>query len=572
MSKTTEHPKQAAPEVKLKRHVGPIGLLFVAIGSIIGSGWLFGAFNASAIAGPAAVFSWLIAGGMVILIGLCYAELGPMFPISGGVVRYPHLVWGSFASYTLGWITWIASAAVPAIEVEGALTYGTKYAPFTVLAKDGNTAVHVLTPLGIVVAIILLAVFVALNYFGVRLFAQVNTVIVWWKIVVIALVIIVFIFTAVATNPVQAFGNFSSHGFAPSGFTAVFVAISTAGITFSFLGFRQGIELAGETINPKRNIPIAVIGSVAITAILYALLQVAFTMMVPAKALSHGGWAHLAFANDFGPLAALATIGGIGWLAYVLYFDAIISPLDTGLIYATVTSRVSYAVGRNGNGPRWLAANNKFGVPVWSLILSFFVSIILLLPFPSWQQLVGFITSATVLSFGTGPLALAVMRRKLPKQKRPFRLPGGDIIPFLAFYSTNMIVYWAGWATNFDLMISILIGYVFLVIFQLTSKRPDRPKLDFTASAWVLPWLGLMFLVSWLFDPASHPNMFFWVFLINLVITAVIYVVAVKITLPTEKMKQYIEDTAHDSEDEEENEDADKGGHGGETPAGKKRN
>lgn len=113
--------------MKLQRHVGPIGLLFAAIGSIIGSGWLFGAFNASAIAGPAAVFSWLIAGGMVILIGLCYAELGTMFPFSGGVVRYPHFVWGSFASYTLGWINWIASAAVTAIEVEGALTYGTKY-------------------------------------------------------------------------------------------------------------------------------------------------------------------------------------------------------------------------------------------------------------------------------------------------------------------------------------------------------------------------------------------------------------------------------------------------------------
>jgi amino acid transporter len=190
---------------------------------------------------------------------------------------------------------------------------------------------------------------------------------------------------------------------------------------------------------------------------------------------------------------------------------------------------------------------------VWSLILSFFVSIILLLPFPSWQQLVGFITSATVLSFGTGPLALAVMRRKLPNQERPFKLPGGDIIPFLAFYSTNMIVYFAGWATNLDLMIAILIGYVFLVIYQLVSKPSDRPALDFKASAyWVLPWLILMALVSWLFDPASHPGMFFWVFLINLAITAVIYYVAIKITLPTAKIEQYIEDAAHESEIEEE--------------------
>jgi amino acid transporter len=115
-------------------------------------------------------------------------------------------------------------------------------------------------------------------------------------------------------------------------------------------------------------------------------------------------------------------------------------------------------------------------------------------------------------------------------------------------------VFWAGWATNQKLMISILIGYVFLVIYQLVSrKRTDRPPLDIKASVfWVIPWLVLMTLVSWLFDPASHPNMFFWVFLINLVITAVIYYIAVKITLPTEKITSYIDEAAFESEEEEE--------------------
>src|SRR3954469_15761999 len=139
-------------EHKLRRDVGRVGLLFAGIGSIIGSGWLFGAFNTSSVAGPAGIFSWLIAAVMIMLIGLTYAELGPMFPISGGVVRYPHLVWGSFASYSLGFITWISTAAVPAIEVEGALTYATKYAPFTEPSKANGIEVHVLTPLGMVVA------------------------------------------------------------------------------------------------------------------------------------------------------------------------------------------------------------------------------------------------------------------------------------------------------------------------------------------------------------------------------------------------------------------------------------
>jgi amino acid transporter len=274
-SGSAEGPESSGPTGRLKRDVGPVGLLFAAIGSVIGSGWLFGAFNASAIAGPSAIFSWLIAGGMIMLIGLCYAEIGPMFPISGGVVRYPHVIWGSFGSFSMGWIMWMSTAATPAIEVEGALQYATKYAPFTALAKQGGTSAQVLTPLGIVVAIVLLAAFTIVNYFGVRLFSQINNVMVWWKLGIIVLVIAAFIVTAVAATGGSAFANFSSHQFAPGGLSGVFVCIATAGITFSFLGFRQGIELAGETNNPQRNIPLALIGSVTITGVLYMLLQVA---------------------------------------------------------------------------------------------------------------------------------------------------------------------------------------------------------------------------------------------------------------------------------------------------------
>lgn len=163
---------------------------------------------------------------MILLIGLCYAELGPMFPISGGVVRYPHLVWGSFTSYSLGFITWIASAAVPAIEVEGALTYATRYLPLTTRASANGVTVHILTPLGIVVAVVLLAIFVAISYYGVRLFAQINNVLVWWKLFVIILVVVVFLAMALGTTSMGTTANFTSHGFALNGWAAVFTAIS----------------------------------------------------------------------------------------------------------------------------------------------------------------------------------------------------------------------------------------------------------------------------------------------------------------------------------------------------------
>ncbi|HET6548965.1 MAG TPA: amino acid permease, partial [Solirubrobacter sp.] len=101
----------------MRRDVGRVGLLFAGVGSIIGSGWLFGALTASTIAGPAAIISWVLGGFMVLLIGLCYAELGAMLPVSGGVVRDPHFSFGSLTSYTSGWITWIACVTTAPIEV-----------------------------------------------------------------------------------------------------------------------------------------------------------------------------------------------------------------------------------------------------------------------------------------------------------------------------------------------------------------------------------------------------------------------------------------------------------------------
>ncbi|MGH3504729.1 MAG: APC family permease [Nocardioidaceae bacterium] len=484
----------------LKRHVGRVGLLFASIGSIIGSGWLFGALNAAQQAGPAAMISWAVGAVMILLIALVYAELGTMFPLSGGVVRYPHMSFGSFASYTTGWITWVAVSTTAPIEVEAALQYATKYADFTTehcvsaCGTDAAETAHTLTGLGYGVAVLLLALFVVVNYFGIRWFARVNNVLVVWKLIIILLVIAAFLIAAFHSN------NFSDYGFKPEGWHGVFTAVATSGIVFSYLGFRQGIELAGETDNPKRNVPFAVIGSVLITGVIYIALQLAFIgSLDPSVIASSDGWAGLSFANDFGPLAAVASLLGLSWLAVLLYIDAIVSPGDTGLIYTTVTARISYAMGKNRNAPASLAKTTSTGVPLVSLILTFVIGLIVFLPFPSWQQLVGFITSATVLSFASGPLVLVSMRKQIPDRPRPFRLPGGHIIPVLAFWSSNLIVYWSGWETDWKLMVAVLLGFALLVVFELIERR--ERKLDFRAGAtWLLPWLGGLTILSYLGD------------------------------------------------------------------------
>ncbi|MGH3496446.1 MAG: APC family permease [Nocardioidaceae bacterium] len=535
---------QAPPEPRgssggnLRREIGPVGLLFAGIGSIIGSGWLFGALNASQQAGPAAIFSWIIGGIMIMLIGLVYAELGTMFPLSGGVVRFPHIAFGSFASFSMGWVTWVAAATVAPIEVEGALQYATKYAAFTTKHTVGGQPVHTLTALGYLFAVLAMAVFVVINYIGVKWFSKINNVLVWWKLAIISLVVIAFLVTTFHT------GNFTDYGFKPAGWKGVFTAIATSGIVFSYLGFRQGIELAGETSNPKRNVPLAVIGSILVTGVIYVLLQVAFIAAVrPQDLASSKGWANLNFTNDFGPLAAIATLIGLGWLAVLLYIDAIVSPADTGLIYTTVTARISYAMARNGNAPDGLAKTTSRGVPLVSLIVTFVVGLVVFLPFPSWQQLVGFITSATVLSFGSGPLVYAAMRRQLPDQERPFRLPFGDVLAFLAFWSATLIVYWAGWTTNWKLFVAVLIGYVLLVVLHLVGHQ-DSPPFEFRSGmSWILPWFGGLALMSYAGDYGGGQG---WIGFgtaipIAFVFSLIIYVLAIRFRLPIETVQDHIE-------------------------------
>jgi amino acid transporter len=446
-------------------------------------------------------------------------------------------------------VAYCSAASTTSTEVLAALQYATNYLPWLQRLDNG---VPVLTAAGFGVAVALLALFSLINVIGIRWFARLNNALVWWKLAIIVLVIVVFLLTAFRGANFHAT---VSGGFMPFGWSGVFSAIATAGIVFSYLGFRQGVELAGETKHPQRNVPIAIIGSVLITGSIYVALQIAFIGALPGSALANG-WANIgtsftAGINDiaatYGPLAALAAVMGLTWLAVLLYIDAFISPADTGLIYATVTARISYAMGRNGNTFSTLAKVNERGVPWVSVILTFAVGVIFLLPFPGWQKLVGFVTSATVLSFGSGPVALLAMRRQLPRQWRPFRLPAAHVLAYLGFLSSNLIVYWSGWDTDWKLYLAVLIGYVVLAVHE-ARHRAVTPDLEFRSGAWVIAWLGGLALISWL---GSYPdpkegagNMgvlgFGWAILVIAAFSALIMWFAAQWRLSTEKVEAHL--------------------------------
>src|SRR5437588_4981360 len=378
----TRRPSGAAAPRRssLRREIGFIGLLWASGGSIFGSGWLFGSQQALIAAGPAAIISWGIGALAIFLLALTHAELGAMWPVAGGTARFPHYAFGGGAGASFGWFSWLQAATVAPIEVLAMITYGQHYNFAAHWMKVSTGGTSVLTAQGIVAAVVLMAIFTSINFLGIRKLAHTNSVATWWKVGIPLLTIFVLgIVNFHASNFTAA------DGFSPFGAKGVLAAVSTSGIIFALLGFEQADQLAGESARPKRDIPRAVIMSVIIGAVIYVALQVVFLGALPASQI-HGTWAHAAYTTMSGPFAQVETLVAVGWLAAILYADAIISPGGTGLIYTTSSSRVSYGLSRHGYFPTAYAAPDRRGVPWFGLITGFLVGWVCLLPFPTWPS------------------------------------------------------------------------------------------------------------------------------------------------------------------------------------------
>ena len=523
----------------LRREIGLIGLVWASVGSIIGSGWLFGAQTALKAAGPAAIFSWLIGGVAILILALVHAELGGMYPVSGGTARFPHFAFGGAAGASFGWFSWLQAVTVAPIEVLAMI----QYSGYWGFAKGWTTVSQkttVLTGSGIVVAVVLMAVFTTVNFLGVRLLANTNSVITWWKVGVPLLAILVL---AITNFHGSNFG--AANGFAPGGLHGILSAVSVSGIIFALLGFEQADQLAGESTNPKRDIPRAVIGSVFVGVIIYVLLQIVFLVALPASQVK-GTWATAGFTTFTGPFAQVATLGALAWLAFIIHLDAVVSPGGTGLIYITASSRVSYGLARNGYIPQVFEKTNQAVVPWVGLLTAWVVGCVCFLPFPSWTSLVGLITSASVLMYAGAPLALGVFRNRLPQAERPYRLPVASVLSPIAFIIANLLILWSGWTTDWKLGVAILIGYVILAGNRLLKLNPVTPQLDLKAAQWLPVYLigmGVIVFFSSFNNAVTTPAFSFgWDMLLTAVFSVAIYFWAQAVALPAARIQSMIDE------------------------------
>jgi amino acid transporter len=506
--------------MKLQRSMSSLTLWFSAVGSMVGSGWLFGALYAAKLAGPAAIVAWILGGLMMLFIAFTFAELSTAFPVAGGMVQFAEYSHGPLLSFTIGWMVWLSSVVVAPVEALAMLQYGGAYIPGLVQKVGGAT---VLTGLGTVAAIGMLFLMCVLNWHGAAVYGKASNFIVFIKLVVPILTILMLLSVDFNGSNFYAAG-----GFAPFGLHGILAALPLGGVVFSFMGYNSAIQLAEEAKNPQRAIPIALIGSLICCIILYCLLQFTFISALKPEFLSQG-WDKVSFAGDSGPFAGILITLGITWLVMVIYADAIISPFGTGYIYSASTARVNYAMCLTGFFPQFMKKINRYGVPMSAVWVNFFVGLVLFLPFRGWQSMVGFIVTSFVVSYSIGPLALITLRHTHPNQPRPFRVPFVHLFSFLAFYACNLLVFWAGWDTVYRLLIGIAVG---LAIFFVRRKHLTNVKniSHWQTAFWLFPYLIGLGIISYLGSFSGGKNIIsFGVdFLVIAAFTLIIYFFAVR--------------------------------------------
>jgi amino acid transporter len=477
----------------IRREVGSIALLFTGLSSIIGSGWLFGAWRVAGVAGSSAVWAWVLGAAIMITIALSYAELGAMFPESGGMVRYGHYSHGSLVGFIAAWANWIPAVSTLPVEAEASVQYMASW-PWAwaqhlyVHLPDGHGE---LTTAGLAIAAGLVIVYFLLNFWSVKLFVRSNTAIASFKLVVPAMTGLALIAAGFHSENFALGAHTESNS---TDFAAVLTAVATAGIVFSLNGFQIPVNLAGEARNPARGIPFAVLGSILLATVIYVTLQLAYLGAIPPALLAKAGWHGLSFRS---PFAELALILNLNWLALLLYADAFVSPSGTGIAYTAGTARMIYGMERNGALPAALGRLHPvYGVPRAAMWFNLVISFLFLFFFRGWSALAAVISVALIISYLIGPVSALALRRTAETVQRPFRVPALPVIAALAFIFATELLYWAKWPLTGEITLLIVIALPVYLFYQAQNRWADFAR-QLRAAWWLIVYLPTISFVSW---------------------------------------------------------------------------
>jgi APA family basic amino acid/polyamine antiporter len=420
----------------LKRALGGGDLIMLAIGAVIGAG-IFGSIGSAAAgqlgpngevirvgAGPALILSFLLLGAACGLAGLCYAELAAMIPQAGSAYAYSYATLGELVAWIIGWdlileyavgnvavaISWgdyFKSLINGWIPIPDWLTTGYRTA---LLSNDPKihgmlvTAPHVAgIPILInVPAFTIVMLITWLLLLGVRESARANNIMVAVKLIVLALFIVM---------GVQHINKANYTPFAPNGFKGIHQGAAI--VFFAYIGFDAISTAAEETKNPQRNLPIGILGGLAICTVIYIIIGAVLTGMVPYKQLGS--------AAD--PLAYALTATGLTSISKIVALGAVFSMAAVLLVFQYGQPRIFFAMARDGLLPRWAAKiSHKSHVPyVTTIVTGLFVALWSLIG--DANETYDLTNIGTLFAFALVCIGVIVLRYTDRERPRPFRVP-----------------------------------------------------------------------------------------------------------------------------------------------------
>ncbi len=420
----------------LKRVLGAGDLVMLAIGAVIGAG-IFGAIGTAAAgqvapdgtviryaAGPALIFSFILLGGACALAALCYAELAAMIPQAGSAYAYSYATLGELVAWIIGWdlmleyavgnvavaISWgdYFNTLVRNIGVDLPLWLTTGYRTALLSSNPDvrgllDTAPH-LFGLPILVNIPAFAIVMLITWLllrGARESATANTVMVLIKLAVLALFIAV---GATHINP----ANYTP--FAPNGFTGIHQGAAI--VFFAYIGFDAISTAAEETRNPQRNLPIGILGGLAVCTVIYVVVGAVITGMVP--------YTELGVAD---PLSRALELIGFSGVSAIVAFGAAISMSAVLLVFQYGQPRIFFAMARDGLLPEWVARiDPKTRIPYTAtLITGILVACASMIG--DAAETYDLTNIGTLFAFALVCAGVLVLRVKEPDRPRPFKVP-----------------------------------------------------------------------------------------------------------------------------------------------------
>jgi basic amino acid/polyamine antiporter, APA family len=467
------------PEFQLRKALGPLDLTLFGIGVIIGTGlFVLTGEAAAGYAGPAVALSYVVGGIVCALAALCYAEFASTVPVAGSAYTFSYASLGEFIAWLIGWdliLEFTLGAATVAKGWSGYFVSVFELIGITVppglYAAEGEGFSHDF------IALLVVALVTTILVLGIKLSSQFNQVITTLKILVTVFIIVYGFFFIKASNltpfippPTQG-GEELSVYLLPSilgidtiyGVTGIFTAAAL--VFFAYIGFDIVATTSEEARNPQRDLPIGILGSLAICTVFYVLASIVFTGLRPYQDLATAAPAATALQVTPFPAAQLVVS-----LAILIGLTVVVMILVLG------QSRVAFAMSRDNLLPLWFSrVHPRFRTPHRITIITGIVAAILAfwLPLVTLGELVNIGTLAAFVLVSIGVL---VLRRTRPDLPRAFKVPGVPVIPILAALSCIFLMGFLTLGTWVRFLVWMAIGLVIYFVYSRTHSRLAREE------------------------------------------------------------------------------------------------